>query len=171
MVSSPVSYMHGWSSIHSTCQISNYCPANKLSRDNEIMAFVNENCVVFDSEEENKSEYSIVHQKFQELVDCLLTAYLGQFGLTPEAFAEACEPARYASRHNKAVFEQLMAMEDFLTCKKLMVKRNMELKLEAAQMMQQESGIEFLGLWRDTSDRAMPIKMNVNPGNKNQVSG
>ena len=47
----------------------------------------------------------------------------------------------------------------------------MELELEAAQMMQQESGIEFLGLWRDTWDRAMPIKMNVNPGNKNQVSG
>ena len=29
--------------------------------------------------------------------------------------------------------------------------------------------IEFLGLWRDTGDRAMPIKMNVNPGNPNQV--
>ena len=114
MVSSPVSYMHGWSSIHSTCQISNYCPANKLSRDNEIMGFVNENCVVFDSEEENKSEYSIVHQKFQELVDCLLTAKLGELSQTPEAFAEACERARYASRHNKVVFEQLMAMEDFL---------------------------------------------------------
>ena len=163
--------MHGWSSIHSTCQISNYCPANKLSRDNEIMGFIDENCVVFDSEEENKFEYSIVHQKFQELVDSLLTNHLGNLNVTPEAFAEACERARYASRHNKAVFEQLMAMEDFLTCKKLMVKRNMELELEAAQMMQQESGIEFLGLWRDTSDRAMPIKMNVNPGNENQVSG
>ena len=135
------------------------------------MGFIDENCVVFDSEEENKFEYSIVHQKFQELVDSLLTNHLGNLNVTPEAFAEACERARYASRHNKAVFEQLMAMEDFLTFKKLMVKRNMELELEAVQMMQQESGIEFLGLWRDTSDRAMPIKMNVNPGNKNQVSG
>jgi hypothetical protein len=26
-----------------------------------------------------------------------------------------------------------------------------------------------MGLWRDTGDRAMPIKMNVNPGNSNQV--
>ena len=32
-----------------------------------------------------------------------------------------------------------------------------------------EGSIEFLGLWRDTGDRAMPIKMNVNPGNPNQV--
>ena len=29
--------------------------------------------------------------------------------------------------------------------------------------------IEFLGLWKDTGDRAMPIKMNVNPGDPNQV--
>ena len=30
--------------------------------------------------------------------------------------------------------------------------------------------IEFLGLWRDKMwGRAMPIKMNVNPGNPNQV--
>jgi quinol monooxygenase YgiN len=26
-----------------------------------------------------------------------------------------------------------------------------------------------MGLWKDTGDRAMPIKMNVNPGNSNQV--
>ena len=103
------------------------------------MGFIDENCVVFDSEEENKFEYSIVHQKFQELVDSLLTNHLGNLNVTPEAFAEACERARYASRHNKVVFEQLMAMEDFLTFKKLMVKRNMELELEAVQMMQQES--------------------------------
>ena len=32
------------------------------------------------------------------------------------------------------------------------------------------ASIEFLGLWRDTDDRAMPIKMNVNPGDPNQVS-
>ena len=29
--------------------------------------------------------------------------------------------------------------------------------------------IEFLGLWRDTGDRAMPIKMGVAPHNPNQV--
>jgi hypothetical protein len=26
-----------------------------------------------------------------------------------------------------------------------------------------------MGLWKDSGDRAMPIKMNVNPGNSNQV--
>mmetsp|Transcript_39458 Transcript_39458/g.104133 ORF Transcript_39458/g.104133 Transcript_39458/m.104133 type:complete len:1309 (+) Transcript_39458:69-3995(+) len=29
--------------------------------------------------------------------------------------------------------------------------------------------IEFLGLWKDTGDRALPIKMNVNPGDPNQI--
>ena len=31
-----------------------------------------------------------------------------------------------------------------------------------------EFKVEYLGLWRDTGDRAMPIKMNVNPGNADQ---
>ena len=29
--------------------------------------------------------------------------------------------------------------------------------------------IEFLGLWKDTGDRAMPIKMDVSPGDPNQI--
>jgi hypothetical protein len=27
--------------------------------------------------------------------------------------------------------------------------------------------ITWMGLWKDSGDRAMPIKMNVNPGNSN----
>ena len=32
-----------------------------------------------------------------------------------------------------------------------------------------EGKIEFLGLWQDTGDRAMPIKMNVSPDDPNQI--
>ena len=89
--------------------------------DSEVMGFVDDNCCVFDNEEENKLEHSVVHEKFQEIIDGLLTAHLQDVSVTAEAFAEACERARYASRNNRAVFEQLMAMTDFLTFKKLMV--------------------------------------------------
>ena len=29
--------------------------------------------------------------------------------------------------------------------------------------------LEFLGLWKDTGDRAMPVKTGVNPGNPHQM--
>lgn len=41
---------------------------------------------------------------------------------------------------------------------------------DAAEDADFEGEIKFLGLWRDTGDRAMPIKMNVNPGNPNQMA-
>lgn len=68
-----------------------------------------------------------------------MTKHLADVSVTPEAFAEACEKARFASRGNKKVFEQLIALTDFLTFKKLMVKRNMELELEAVRELQQQS--------------------------------
>lgn len=79
----------------------------------------------------------MIHEKFQEVVEGLLTTHLEEVSITPESFSVACEKARYASRSNKVVFEQLTAMTDFLTFKKLMVKRNMELELEAVQELQQ----------------------------------
>eukprot|EP00614_Pseudopedinella_elastica_P022357 CAMPEP_0172630302 /NCGR_PEP_ID=MMETSP1068-20121228/173025_1 /TAXON_ID=35684 /ORGANISM="Pseudopedinella elastica, Strain CCMP716" /LENGTH=187 /DNA_ID=CAMNT_0013441107 /DNA_START=40 /DNA_END=600 /DNA_ORIENTATION=+ len=105
--------------------------------DSEVMGFIDENCMVFDNEEENKFEYTVIHEKFAEVVESLLTTHLHDISITPEAFAEACERARFASRSNKEVFEKLLALTDFLTFKKLMVKRNMELELEAIQELQQ----------------------------------
>ena len=59
-------------------------------------------------------------------MDALLTTHLDALSITPEDFAEACQKARHTGRDvNKQVFEQLTAMDDFLTFKKLMVKRNM----------------------------------------------
>ena len=35
--------------------------------ESEVMGFVDDNCMVFDNEEENKFEHSVVHNKFQEV--------------------------------------------------------------------------------------------------------
>jgi hypothetical protein len=107
--------------------------------DSEVMTFVDDNCVIFDNEEENKFEYTVVHEKFAEMLEGLMTKHLKEVAITPEQFAEACEKARYASRGNKKIFEQIISLTDFLTFKKLMVKRNMELELEAVRELQQQA--------------------------------
>ena len=53
-----------------------------------------------------------------------------------QVFYEACASNRFKSDINKAVYDQMVAMDDFLTFKKLMVRRNMQLELEAVRAMQ-----------------------------------
>lgn len=100
-----------------------------------IMTFIDEHCEVFFNEEENRLGHKEIHERFKEMVDAVLTANLGTLALTPECFAEACEKARFASRRNKYVFEQLMEWKDFLAFKRLMCKRKMELENEAMQQL------------------------------------
>jgi hypothetical protein len=54
-----------------------------------IMTFIDEHCILFDSEEENKLEYTQIHEKFKEMVDGLLEKLLAELNVTPEVFLAA----------------------------------------------------------------------------------
>lgn len=101
--------------------------------DSSVMDFVDENCKIFDSEEENKFEYTDIHKEFSEHIEVLISSNLGELGISSETFFESCEKGRDSRDINKQVFERMIAMEDFETFKKLMTKRNMELELETIQ--------------------------------------
>jgi hypothetical protein len=98
--------------------------------DAAVMDFIDEKCHFFENEDENCFEYTDIHRDFSEHVDTLITTNLGEWGITSEMFLEALENGRNARDVNRAVYERMLAMEDFETFKKLMVKRNMELQLE-----------------------------------------
>ena len=93
--------------------------------------FVDEKCEIFDNEEENKFAYTDIHREFKEHVDALLSSNLGELGVTPELFYEACAKGRNSRDVNRTVYDRMIAMDDFQTFKKIMVKRNMELQMEA----------------------------------------
>jgi hypothetical protein len=101
--------------------------------DAAVMDFVDEKCFVFDCEEENKFIYTDIHKEFKEHIEALISSNLGELGITPEIFLDSCEKARNSRDINKQVFERMLAMDDFDTFKKIMVKRNVELQLEAMQ--------------------------------------
>ena len=106
--------------------------------DAAVMDFVDEKCDVFDSEDENKFIYSDIHNEFREHIEALITSNLGEVGVTVEMFYESCELAGQSRDVNRAVFERMLAMEDFNTFKRIMVKRNMELQILA---MQEPNGV------------------------------
>jgi hypothetical protein len=89
------------------------------------MSFIDENCACFDHEEENKHAHFSLHDEFKELVELLIESCLAEVGISTKGFYDAIESARFARDINNEVYEQLMALDDFITFKKLMVKRNM----------------------------------------------
>jgi hypothetical protein len=104
-----------------------------------VMEFIDSNCGIFDSGDENKLVYSDIHERFCRLIETLLESHLADIGLTSEDFAAVCAAAPRGSGLGKIVFEQLMSATDFLTFKALMRKRNSELELQAIRELQQKS--------------------------------
>ena len=112
------------------------------------MDFVDEKCIYFDSDEENKLEYTDIHRDFKDHVfhffeniryfshnfflqmEAVISSNIGELGVTPEIFYEACEKGRHSRDINRTVFEKVLALYDFVTFKKMMVKRNTELEME-----------------------------------------
>ena len=52
------------------------------------MDFIDENCLIFDGEEENRIEYSKVHERFKDMVERLLTDFLNDIGVSPTTFVD-----------------------------------------------------------------------------------
>ncbi|CAM9118216.1 unnamed protein product, partial [Hapterophycus canaliculatus] len=103
-----------------------------------VMGFIDEHCAVFDTEEENKLTYTTLHHQFKELVETLCSNSLAEVGVAVGDFVEALEASRLSQDISTAVYHQLVALDDFVTFKKLMVKRNVELELEAVHALQKQ---------------------------------
>ncbi|KAL3658801.1 hypothetical protein V7S43_016169 [Phytophthora oleae] len=112
-----------------------------------VMCFIDDNCASFDTDEENKFIYTELHAQFRELVENVLGSHLAEMGLTATDFATICEKQRDSERAaggsvsdgvSADVVNQILAMDDFLSFKKLMVKRNLELELEAIKELREE---------------------------------
>ena len=67
------------------------------------MSFLDEYCIIFDNEDENKLEYTPIHTKFKQLVEELIGELLAELGVTQEQFMEACEKAEKNPIHKKIV--------------------------------------------------------------------
>ena len=99
-----------------------------------VWDFIDDNCIVFDSEEENKLAYSDTFNLFRELVESLLNMHLTEMGCSMEQFVELCQ--MYGTTEvGKEVLEQILAVDDFISFKTMMVKRNMELELETMRAL------------------------------------
>ncbi|XP_065062744.1 cilia- and flagella-associated protein 36-like [Rhopilema esculentum] len=104
-----------------------------------VMNFIEKNCIVFDPSEENCLPWSDIQKDYKKLVEDLLSSYLKDVGILEEQFVQACKSSSVQERPQmQAVFEQIWAAEDFEIFKRMMVQRNIELELQALQLIQHQ---------------------------------
>eukprot|EP00232_Nephroselmis_pyriformis_P005488 CAMPEP_0182909292 /NCGR_PEP_ID=MMETSP0034_2-20130328/35674_1 /TAXON_ID=156128 /ORGANISM="Nephroselmis pyriformis, Strain CCMP717" /LENGTH=302 /DNA_ID=CAMNT_0025045537 /DNA_START=89 /DNA_END=993 /DNA_ORIENTATION=+ len=104
-----------------------------------LMSFIDENCVIFDNEEENKIEYTDIHEKFKTLVDQLLTEFLEELGVPVDTLVNAVSEASH-EKLNSFVLTSILTVDDFLQFKAMMVKRNVDLTEEVLRHLANGGG-------------------------------
>ncbi|KAK3747134.1 hypothetical protein QZH41_015122 [Actinostola sp. cb2023] len=105
-----------------------------------VPTFIEQNCLVFDPDEDHQEAYKEIHEKYKQMVETLLSSFLKDIGITAEQFTAACQARGGNAQFNeirKNVFEQVWSAEDFEVFRRMMIKKNIELQLQALQLIQQ----------------------------------
>lgn len=99
-----------------------------------VQSFIEFNCLIFESTDENKLQYTIIHNQFIELIDTLLQQSLVRIELTEQQFQSALE---YGMKHSKIstqlqhyIIDPILAVHDFNKFKSVMCHMNQRLEHE-----------------------------------------
>nr|XP_054758174.1 cilia- and flagella-associated protein 36-like [Lytechinus pictus] len=106
-----------------------------------VLSFIEHKCIAFNPDEENKIIYTEIYEEYGNLVEMLLQSFLEDLNINAASFVEVCNAFKTnQSQSNKTVFEQVYAAQDFQVFKAMMTQKNIELELQALNMLQQRSG-------------------------------
>lgn len=116
-----------------------------------ILTFIEQRSVVFepdDTVEESEvltREYRAIYEEYKNLVDRLLSGHMSDLGISAEQFDEACVKAEgtLTSKFRAALFEQIWASNDFDIFVRMMTQRNIELQLQALEVLAQRYGLVY----------------------------
>ncbi|XP_015790145.1 cilia- and flagella-associated protein 36-like [Tetranychus urticae] len=112
-----------------------------------INSFIEQRSIVFEPEydeekyketkDEREAEYRKIFEEYGILVDRLLSAHMEDLSITLEQFEEACHNAKgsLGAKFQQTLFEQIWAANDYDIFRALMVKRNIELNLQAMNIL------------------------------------
>lgn len=106
-----------------------------------VLDFLEQRCSVFDDEDENKLSYTEIHHEYKKLVEKLLESYLLDVGISEEQFQQALTSPFAQSHTSQTILQPVLAVEDFKLFKSVMVQKNIELQLQAIQIIQERNGV------------------------------
>uniref|UniRef100_A0A671S5Z6 Cilia- and flagella-associated protein 36 n=1 Tax=Sinocyclocheilus anshuiensis TaxID=1608454 RepID=A0A671S5Z6_9TELE len=94
---------------------------------------------VFNDENEDKLTYTEIHRRYKQLVERLLESHTQEVGISEQLFLHACSSFT-KSETLQAVFQPVLATDDFQMFRSLMVQKNMELQLQALHVIRERNG-------------------------------
>lgn len=118
-----------------------------------VLSYIEEKCIVFDDEEENKLEYTIIHKEFKKLTEGLIEAMLWELGATPEMFGEAFDKAKDTPGYDK-ITKIIESIDSYQIFAKMMRKKNASLNEAAFRLLNQQEQDRY----RTTMDGTKPTK-------------
>lgn len=97
-----------------------------------------------------------MHTKFKQLVEDLIDFHLKDIQVSEEAFVRACNISKSPS--DKKVFDQILAVDNFVAFKKLMVNRNRELEHEVHKSMGEKMASEKMSTKKESCALDKPME-------------
>eukprot|EP00731_Ephydatia_muelleri_P027777 Em0019g650a len=92
----------------------------------------------FDPGEENKFSYTDIHKQYSNLVESLLEQFMDDIGMSSKQFIQTWEKCAESCSFEKSLTQQIVAADDFLCFKTLMVQRNIDLEKEAWKLVEEQ---------------------------------
>ncbi|CAG9859991.1 unnamed protein product [Phyllotreta striolata] len=107
-----------------------------------LQTFIEEKSLIFEPNVDDNEDYQKIFDEFKNLVDFMLGTFMEDIGITSEQFENACKESRkYHVAFDPSSFEQVWAANDYEMFKKMMTQRNVELQLQALELIERKYGI------------------------------
>ncbi|XP_042213562.1 cilia- and flagella-associated protein 36-like [Homarus americanus] len=106
-----------------------------------ILTFIEHKSLIFEAGVDDDDGHHKIHEEYKTLVDFMLGSYMEDMGINPEQFEAACGKASMNTPFHQTLFEQVWAADDYEIFKRMMIQKNIELQLQALEILQQRYGI------------------------------
>ncbi|KAJ8953037.1 hypothetical protein NQ314_007411 [Rhamnusium bicolor] len=121
-----------------------------------LQSFIEEKSLIFEPNLNENDDYKNIFDEFKNLVDFMLGNFMEDIGITPEQFENACKEGKKYQN----LFEQIWAANDYEMFKRMMTQRNVELQLQALELIERKYGItpqSFIPKNKEENVREIPV--------------
>lgn len=93
----------------------------------------------------DRPEYKKIHEEYRNLVDVMLGSFMDDIGISADQFEAACklsarDLAGLPAHFHRRLFEQIWAANDYEMFVKMMTHKNVELQLQALELIERRHG-------------------------------
>ncbi|KAL3288909.1 hypothetical protein HHI36_003354 [Cryptolaemus montrouzieri] len=121
------------------------CFLNGPIWDAPIQTFIEEKSLIFEpNNDDNEEDYRKIFEEYKNLVDFMLGNFMEDIGITSAQFEYACNRSherQHTVRFEQNIFEQIWAANNYEMFKRMMTQRNVELQLQALELIERKYGI------------------------------